>query len=344
MTRERTTIRRNRALVGAGALAVVIAGAGIAIKSSEDSEHRPDTHSGKQADTRWMHSTNPVDPTGLNWALNGIVHLADGKTLSVGEPMMSYVVAGDGVYFTPAESHDTTFEHAPFTTGPLRFSDGHGPAVDTGITVYSESIGTSPNGQYLGFLDATSGPHDNYGLAQATAVVIDLTTGTCVLDTTQGMGDPDTDDFDVEYNEGFLRVRFPDNHSVYVQGDASIHYSLPEGEVLATNPDDEPWRDPATETSPDKRWMIARLSNEEVLLPIQGDPSLRQYGKPVRPQTGTAQWEFAWWIDAKRVLTIALPDDGAASSLMICRVPDGACQPIPGSQGNRVGFPVDESA
>ena len=161
----------------------------------------------------WSTSTDPVEAGGLIWATDGVVHLADDTLVDVGGPITTYVVAGDGVYFTPAETHDDGTEHGPLTSGPLHFADRDGTVTDTGITVYVESLDSSPDGRYLGLVDATSGPEDRFSdQPQATAVVIDLTSGDRVVDTTEGMGDPDEDDLAHDYSEmSISRTHFPDS-------------------------------------------------------------------------------------------------------------------------------------
>jgi hypothetical protein len=97
-------------------------------------------------DAAWAQSTDPVPARGLVWAEGSVVHLSDGTTIDTGSAMTTYVVAGDGVYFTPAASEDDV-EHGNMTTGPLHFADRDGEVSDTGLTVYVESIGSSPDGR-----------------------------------------------------------------------------------------------------------------------------------------------------------------------------------------------------
>ena len=73
----------------------------------------------------------------------------------------------------------------------------------------------------------------------ATAVVIDLTSGERVVDTTDGMGDPDADDLSHDYAEIYLRTRFLDDASVFVEGlgEDRVH-SLPGGGSEVVDPID----------------------------------------------------------------------------------------------------------
>ena len=288
--------------------------------------------------TAWATSTDPVDPGGLVWASGSTVHLPDETTIDVGGPMMTYVVAGDGVYFTPAESAAAASEHGPLTTGPLHFADGDGAVHDTATTVYVESLGASPDGRYLGFIDATSGPGDRFSdYPQATAVVVDLMTGERVVDTTDGMGDPQEDDLAHDYPEVYLRVHFPDAESVIVEGLDDIVYALPGG---VGEPAESGPRSPTDPVSPDQAWSIQDRGFDDRILSASGEPV------PVR--TGTPRRDLRWWLDDATVVGIAISGPGSGqelgpantSTLITCRVPDGSCTTVSGTAGARIVFPV----
>ena len=70
-------------------------------------------------------------------------------------------------------------------------------------------------------------PEDRFSdYPQATAVIVDLSTGERMVDTTDGMGDPDEDDLAHDYPEVYLSDRFLDNDSAFVEGlgdDTSMH-------------------------------------------------------------------------------------------------------------------------
>lgn len=294
-------------------------------------------------DAAWAQSTDPVPARGLVWAEGSVVHLSDGTTVDVGGPMTTYVVAGDGVYFTPAESEDAV-DHGNMTTGPLHFADRDGEVTDTGLTVYVESLGSSPDGRYLGLVDATSGPEDDFSdYPQATAVVVDLTTGERVVDTTDGMGDPGEDDLAHDYPETFLSVRFPDAESAYVEGLGEILYALPGGDGTEVDPIDSPVRSPLDRTNADGTWTIDERGKVEELLSADGTR--------VRPRTGTPRWDLGWWLDDTTVLTVAISGPGTgvevgaddAAALATCRVPDGRCAVVDATSGLLLHIPVDTS-
>lgn len=284
-------------------------------------------------DASWTTSTDPLDTRGLVWAADDVVHLADGTTVDVGEAVQTYVVAGDGVYFTQA-SDDA--DHGPMTTGPLRFADRGGGVVDTGLTVYVESLGSSPDGRYLGLVDATSGPRDDVSdYPQATAVVLDLVTGERVVDSTEGMGDPGEDDLAHDYPETYLRVRFPDADSVFVEGLGGTLYSLPDGEGAPLDPIDSPVHDPSSDTNRPGTWTIDRRGALAVLRSAEG--------QRVRPRTGTAASYLGWWLDDRTVVGVA-QEPGDPATLVTCVVPSGACTPVEGTTGRVLRFPVDRAA
>lgn len=292
----------------------------------------------------WSTSKDPVEAGGLIWATDGVVHLADGSKVDVGGPITTYVVAGDGVYFTPAESDQDGTEHGNMSTAPLHFADRDGDVTDTGLTVYVESLGSSVDGRYLGLVDATSGPEDRFSdQPQATAVVIDLSSGKRVVDTREGMGDPDEEDLAHDYPEVFLSVRFPDSNSAFVEGLDDFLYALPSGEGDAVDAIDSGVHDPLDRTSPDGTWAIDDRGQVEVLLSADGDR--------VRPRTGTPRWDLGWWLDDRTVVGIEIsgpgssielgPDDSAA--LVTCQVPSGTCQTIEGTEDMLLRFPVGDS-
>jgi hypothetical protein len=288
-------------------------------------------------DAAWTQSTDPVPARGLVWAEGGVVHLSDGTTVDTGSAMTTYVVAGDGVYFTPAASEDDV-EHGNMTTGPLHFADRDGEVSDTGLTVYVESIGSSPDGRFLGLVDATSGPKDDFSdYPQATAVVVDLSTGERVVDTTDGMGAPDEDDLAHDYPEVYLGVRFPDDETAFVEGLGDHVFALPDG---TGEPTDEGIRSPTDPVSPDGSWSIDDRGYDDRIRSTDGDP--------VEVSTGTPRRELRWWLDASTVVGIAIDGPGAGlelgprntSTLVTCQVPDGTCTPVEGTQGERIRFPV----
>ncbi len=313
------------------AVAVVLAASGC---SDGGADARETPRAGD--DASWTTSTDPLDTRGLVWAsADDVVHLPDGTTVDVGQPMQTWVVAGDGVYFT---SPDAEVDEDNPAARPLLFVDRDGSPAETGVAVYDESLGASPGGRYLGFVDATSGEPDDFsGLPQGIAVVVDLTTGERVLESTEVMGDPDEDDLAHDYDETYLRVRFPDDRSAHVEGLGDLAVSLPDGTARPT--DDGP-RSPSDPISPGGSWSIEDRGFDDRIVSADGDP--------VQVRTDTPRRDLRWWLDDSTVVGIAIagpgegqdlgPDD--TSRLVTCHVPDGSCTPVDGTEGVRVRFPV----
>ncbi|MFC7361284.1 hypothetical protein [Nocardioides astragali] len=320
--------------------AALLLTAGCSTSSGEGTPGGTDAPSGEDPAT-WSTSTDPVEVGGLVWASGSVVHLADGTTIDVGGPATTYVPAGDGVYFTPAESDEDVTEHSNMTTAPLHFADRDGSVSATGLTIYVESLASSPDGRYLGLIDATSGPEDRFSdYPQATAVIVDLTTGERVVDTTDGMGDPQEDDLAHDYPEVYLRVRFPDNDSAFVEGlgDDTL-YALPSGDGEAADHNDVGLLDPADPTSPDGAWAIEDHDFHDRVVSASGDV--------VRLSTGVPRWDLRWWLDDSTVVGVAISGPGKGleilptdrRELMTCQVPDGACTLVEGTSGALVIFP-----
>lgn len=324
--------------VSAALTAAVLLVAGCSDPSTGSDPSDPSTDPGTGAGDAVWTSTDPVDTSGLIWMSDGVVHLSDGTTISVESPVSTYVVAGDGVFFTPADSEAEATQHSSTTTGPLHFADRDGEVSDTGLTVYVESIGSSPDGRYVGLVDATSGPEDAFsGQPRGTAVVVDTTTGERVVETADGMGDPDEDDLAHDYPEVYLGVRFPDADTAIVEGLGDHLFTLPDGEG---EPLDSGVPSPTDPTSPGGDWVVQDRGLDDRILTADG--------QPVRIRTGTPRQDFRWWLDASTIVGVAIdgpgvgPDLGPQDTptLVTCRVPGGACTPVEGTAGRRIRFPV----
>lgn len=317
----------------AALVAVLLAGAGC----SDDPVGPGGGASSDPDDATWATSTDPVETGGLVWASEDRVHLSDGTMIDVGEPMTTYVVAGDGVYFTPAGAEGGA-DHSNMTTGPLRFADRGGSVVDTGLTVYVESIGSSPDGRYLGLVDATSGPEDAFsGQPRATAIVVDLTTGERVVESADGMGDPEEDDLAHDYPEVYLGVHFPDSGSALVEGLGDFLFTLPDGEG---EPTETGSRSPSDPVSPDQEWTIQDRGFD--------DRVVSEDGEQVEVRTGTPRRDLRWWLADSTVVGIAISGPGRgqelgpdnSSTLVTCEVSAGTCTQVDGTAGAELRFPV----
>ena len=80
------------------------------------------------------------------------------------------------------------------------------------------------------------------------------------------MGDPDEDDLAHDYPETYLRVRFPDADSAYVEGLGEDRlYALPDGDGEVVDPIDSPLHDPLDRTNQDGTWTIDDRGDDDVL-------------------------------------------------------------------------------
>ncbi len=158
------------------------------------------------------------------------------------------------------------------------------------------------------------------------------------------MGDPEEQDLAHDYPEIYLRVRFADATSAFVEGWGDDYvYSLPGGDAEVVDQIDVPLPSHGDRTSPDGQWAIDDRGEVEILLSADGER--------VRPRTGTPRWDLGWWFDATTVVGVSLSGPGRGDSvgpqdtatLMTCRVPDGACQDVAGTTGQLLRFPSEDS-
>ena len=287
----------------------------------------------------WPVSSDPVDPGGLVWATGSTVHLADGTTIDTGDSLGPYVVAGDGVFFTTdVEASGTPRESGP-NPSRLFLAEPDGTVTDTGFDV--ATLAASPDGRYLGVLDLTSGERDDFGTRQAEVVVVDLTSGEEVVRSTEGMGDPESDDLAALYPEIVLGVARLTEDTAYVEGVGEAWaYDLVTGEGEPLPDEEQDWeRLPGDPVSPDGQW---RFSGEGLGAELVPDD-----GRPVVPDPGTARWFLVYWADDTTAVGYAVsgPDaprvrPGDRLDLMSCVVPTGACDVVEDTAGETIRFPA----
>jgi hypothetical protein len=322
-------VRRAAGLLAAVALVGAMAGC-------DDGGTGPDEDPGPA----WRASSAPVDPTGLVWAAGSTVHLADGTAIDTGRPLGPYVVAGDGVYFTS----DTGKDGRPIDGGQrpsrLYLAEPDGTVSDTGADAFT--LGASPDGRYLGFLDLTTGDQDRFGTPQAQAVVVDLQTGEEVVRSSAGMGDPEDDDLAALYPEIMLGIARVTDDTAYVDAVGDTYaYDLATGESellpQGTEPPGSARDDPQ---SPDGAWrIVAGKAGRDLLVSADG--------ARVTPRAGTPRWDLEWWADERTVVGYAVSgpggpdiDEDDSLALMACVVPTGDCEVFAETTGATVRFPV----
>lgn len=152
------------------------------------------------------------------------VELADGTVIDLGEAPEAFVVAGDGVYAVPVLPEvDGNVDDDRFAELVLATPDG----VDgTGAYPVPESLRTSPDGRYLGFIDLGEDPY----ASPAEAVVVDLEEGVEVVRNADSMGEAG-DDLEASYAETDPTVFSVTEDRAYVDQTGIVYsYDLPSGE------------------------------------------------------------------------------------------------------------------
>jgi hypothetical protein len=285
-------------------------------------------------DAGWRTASAPVDPGGLVWAAGSTVHLSDGTSIDVGGPVRAYVVAGDGVFFVPAESADDVGS-AQFTEAGLMFSAPGEEPTDTGFTVAGAGLAASPDGESLAVLDA------DFDTGEASMLLFDLVAGEKVT-SDDGMDTSDIDDpvdHLLEMEVEILGISDDEVEARVVDGDYAYDLTTGAGRPLGDEAAAGEPRDPLV--SPDGR---ARIVQREAL----GDVVVLGQGDELVPRAGTARWTLSRWVDEDTVLGVAIDGPGRGQeigpedtlTLITCAVPSGACREVPGTTGERVVLPL----
>ena len=306
-------VRTYAALAAAALLAGCDAGGGSAVDD----------------DAAWRTSTAPVETTGLAWAVDSTVHLPDGTTVDTREEIRAFLVAGDGVFFVPADSGSTD---GPSVDAPLWFVTPGGEPEDTGLEVTERGgVAASPDGRFLAVLDADTDE------GSAVMRIFDLSTGE-VHDSADGMDTSGIDDPVDHLLESEVEILDVDDEQLTARViEGEVTYDLATG--AGTEVDGVEPTDPLV--SPDGAWRIDESTPlREVLVPESGDE--------VVPDTGTDRWGLTSWLDDTTVVGYSVdgpgPDDrvgpGDELALLTCTVPQGACATVDGTAGRRVLLPL----
>lgn len=301
--------------------------------------------SGGGRDGAWPPASATVETRGLVWASGSTIHLGDGSTLDAGAPIRSYVVALGGAYVVP----DTGSDDQPWPE--LVRVDGEG-TERLGVLPERDSLRPSPDGRHLAFLDR-SGERDQYDAPLAEAVVVDLETGEEVLRSSEGMGDPDSDDLTDLYEDATPYVIGVDDEHAWIRTTGDIRsIELATGDVEEVDVADgitaEPWYDALSTDlvaeSPDGAWSIRPVPFGEEgapqLVPATGTPvttrlTAAELGAgPFAGEPDDLSWSLDSWLDATHAVGVAgITVNGERTSMLItCSVPDGSCSAVPGSE------------
>ncbi|MEV5000440.1 hypothetical protein [Nocardioides sp. LML1-1-1.1] len=288
----------------------------------------------------WPATRVEVELRGLAWASSeGTIHLGDGSTLDAGEELRSFVLARGGAYVVGAG--DDTLRRV----GP----DG---SDDLPARPDPQSLTVSPDGRYLALVDHT-GRRDRFDTPLAEAVVVDLATGTEVLRSDAGMGDPGSDDLADLYEELEPAVVGVDERRAYVLTTADLRaVDLRTGSVdvlgdAGTILTDQPWyaglHPELVPDSPDGAWAIRPRSGAAPTLVADAGTvvttrlSAADLGvDPLAPGAGEISWTLDSWLDATTAVGTAVRTDPAGGAgepvLITCQVPSGACAAVPGTE------------
>lgn len=295
-----------------------------------------------KASLSWPRAGDPLPVRGLTWAKGHTVHLPDGTTIDTEQPIGDFVVAGDAVYFTPAES---TREDG----------DDSYPRLHRATTAGVEKLKApvtefyaSPDGRYLVYLDPESGPKDDYGTAVTTLVAVDTRAGKETIRSTKHLGTTD-DEISALYEDNGVSLLAVTSKQAYV--------SDPYGDIRAVDlaTGDEEGVEPSEVPDhglDDKGWNASHQWQIQETYDVR-DTLLGEDGKPVKFRTGTPPhgWvatqrrDIVAWIDDSTLAMIAierdsldLPDGKTVSFgneeavLMTCTVPAGRCERVPGAR------------
>lgn len=279
-----------------------------------------------------------ADGDGLVWEADGRVHLADGSVLDAGRPIGPWVVAGDGIVAMGVGDGAADGAGYVHDTGEATYIDAAGDVTGLGIDVVA--LAASPDGRYLGLVDASSGPLVMEDTRLLEVVVVDLEDGTELVRTSEGMGERG-DDLGAVYPELDLDLAFApaedptDPPVLYADGfDEVVRIEPSDGEVEEVDRDEAPWNAGSGSAldSPDGRW--------EIVVDEVDPPTLRSAdGEVVVPRAPGPVWTLQGWDRPDRAVGTLGAPGSAEETVMSCVVPSGECTTYEESAGRRTTFP-----
>jgi hypothetical protein len=324
----------------------------LALSAAGCGDDEPDGSS----DADWPRTTTPVDADGLVWAAGSTVHLPDGSTLDTEDPAGSYVVAGEGVWFTSATPGDLEGNRLP----PLQVATTDG-VEELDVHPDIGSLTSTVDGRWLAFIDRLED-----GAGAAEAVVVDLTTGEEVVRSSEGLLPSETEgaDWTDLYEDAPVSMLGVVDGTAYVQGlDTLVSYDLSTGEATTSDLDWEAIRSAgwyaalhrtAPLSSPDGGWQIPaqEFGATPVLESADGErvttsvpEASGPLGSPDVSGPPLEEWSVGGWIDGSTVVATTPSRDGSdidwtVPVLLTCIVPSGECSVVEGTEDG-VNLPAD---
>ena len=299
---------------------------------------------GGTTSTDWPSGGPAVDTSGLVYAVGDTVHLGDDSTLAVGKKVERFVLAGAGAYFT-AGGHEAGGDDSNYVD-PLYYSTGDGKARE--VAVDASDLRASADGRYLMYMDMGSGKKDGFGTPQAVVVVVDTTTGDEIARTTEGMGDPSSDDDLADlYEDAEPRLDGFTADAAYYQGATDdVAIDLATGEASVSDEAGQLSFDGLR--SPDGRWTVEDVYEDY----SPQDRLVTADGQRVQLSGVPPKVDLVRWIDDTVVAGSAL--DGSADAqgltagstlpLITCEATTGRCAVVPGPTADEVTFPESSAA
>lgn len=325
------TRRRLGRLAASACCAVLLTVAAACGGAAEDAADR----------TSWPTTGTPVASDGLVWASGAQVHLPDGSVIDTGDLAGAYVVAGPGVWFASSEPG----ELEPGELPELMLATREGVRA-TGAHPGVGSLTATADGRWLAFVDRLDG-----GAGRAEAVVVDLDSGEEVVRSDEGLvpaGDDDQDWVDL-YEDAPVSMLGVVDGTAYVRGlDDVVVHDLSTGEVSrqalsGTELVEQGWWRELHRDAPlpneDASWSILAQGYSDPVTVLRSAD-----GAEVTTSSSEAEeWLLGGWLDATTAIGTtprAGGDDWTNPALITCRVPDGACTVVEGTEEG-VNLPVD---
>lgn len=258
----------------------------------------------------WRQADALLDRTGLVRAVGDRVWLGDGSTIDVGEAVDRFVVAGDGVFFVPADADDGDLE--------LWFArDGESPAA-TGLRAADGRLVVSDDGRFLAELVAPDGGRG------PELRVFDLVEGTEAASSEHldlGSEDPEQ-----AWAEGEYHLLGIVDDEVLLSAESTWAYDLATAESREVG-EDEPLPSGDVVTNPSGTWRLDWDQAPPTRVRSLGEDdtrvAVRHRGAPVL---------LTGWVDDDTVHGVPL-DDEPEAVLVTCDVPEGGCAEVDGTAG-----------